>query len=164
MIRHERLRHQFVQYIPAPLEPGVLYISMEYATAAHSCCCGCGEEVVTPFTPTDWQMTFDGETVSLWPSVGSWSLPCRSHYIIHKGRVLVAPAWSDRRVAVGRMQDKVAKARHYGAADFLELPRPTPPEAANHASQKRSRWDLLGFLARIWGRRPSGQEETASTG
>jgi hypothetical protein len=28
-----------------------------FRTAAHCCCCGCGEEVVTPFTPTDWSMT-----------------------------------------------------------------------------------------------------------
>ena len=67
---HTRLEHRFVEHIPEHLEPGVLYVSMKYATAAHSCCCGCGEEVVTPFTPTDWQMIFDGETVSLRPSVG----------------------------------------------------------------------------------------------
>ena len=44
------------------------------ATSAHSCCCGCGEEVVAPLTPTDWKMTFDGETTSLRPSIGNWTL------------------------------------------------------------------------------------------
>ena len=37
------------------------------------CCCGCGEEVVTPFSPAQWQMSFDGEAVSLHPSIGNWN-------------------------------------------------------------------------------------------
>ena len=43
MMRHKCLEHRFVQHIPRHLEPGVLYVSIEYATAAHTCCCGCGE-------------------------------------------------------------------------------------------------------------------------
>ena len=73
-MRFRRLEHRFCKHIPDSLEPGILYVSMEYATAVHSCCCGCGEEVVTPFTPTDWKMTFDGRAISLWPSVGNWSV------------------------------------------------------------------------------------------
>ena len=72
-MRYTILKHQFVTNMPDRLDPGVLYISIEYATAAHLCCCGCGVEVVTPLTPTDWKMTFDGETISLWPSVGNWN-------------------------------------------------------------------------------------------
>jgi hypothetical protein len=34
-----------------------LYVSIEFATAAHSCACGCGREVVTPPGPTDWRIT-----------------------------------------------------------------------------------------------------------
>ena len=77
-MRHQTLQHRFVRNAPRELEPGVLYISMEYATAVHSCCCGCGERVVTPFTSTDWRMTFDGESVTLNPSVGNWNQDCRS--------------------------------------------------------------------------------------
>lgn len=113
MIKYPRLEHQFVQNIPSCLKPGVLYVSMEYGTAIHSCCCGCGEEVVTPFTPTDWRMTFDGETISLWPSVGNWNLPCRSHYVIKCGRVIEAGSWSDKKVAAERQRDKTAKAHFY---------------------------------------------------
>ncbi len=51
MIKIKRLQHRFVETMPEKIEPGILYISMEYATAAHCCCCGCGEEVVTPFSP-----------------------------------------------------------------------------------------------------------------
>ena len=87
-MRHKRLEHRFVEHIPEHLEAGILYVSMEYATSAHSCCCGCGEEVVVPFTPTDWKMSFDGETVSLRPSIGNWTLKCRSHYVIDRGKVI----------------------------------------------------------------------------
>jgi hypothetical protein len=90
MFLHSKLEHRFVHYIPEQLEPGVIYISMDYATAAHSCCCGCGEQVITPFTPTDWELTFDGETVSLWPSIGNWNFRCRSHYIIRNCRIVGA--------------------------------------------------------------------------
>jgi hypothetical protein len=69
---------------------------------------------VTPFTPTDWKLTFDGEAVSLRPSIGNWSLPCRSHYVIENGRVVKAGPWSDEQVSAERERDRRAKARYYG--------------------------------------------------
>lgn len=119
-MQHAQLEHRFVRHIPDKLEPGVLYISMEYGTAAHSCCCGCEEEVVTPFTPTDWNMTFDGETVSLRPSIGNWTLACRSHYVIKRGRVIEAGPWTDEQVEAERRRDRAAKARFYGTPDPIE--------------------------------------------
>lgn len=142
MMRHTRLDHQFVEHIPDTIEPGVLYISMEYGTAAHSCCCGCGEEVVTPFTPTDWKMTFDGETVSLHPSVGSWSLACRSHYVIRRDRVIEAEPWTDEQIAAERRRDRTAKARHYGTA----IPAGATTGPAHLSSADRS---SDGFWARL---------------
>jgi Family of unknown function (DUF6527) len=133
MMRHSHLEHRFVQHIPDGLEPGVLYISMEYGTAAHRCGCGCGEEVVTPFTPTDWKMTFDGETVSLNPSIGNWTLPCRSHYVIKRGRVIEAGPWTDKQVEGERQRDRAAKARFYGTPESFDAVaaaqqvEPSPP-------------------------------------
>lgn len=115
MIRHLSLEHHFVRNVPRELEPGILYISMDYATAVHSCCCGCGERVVTPFSPTDWKMTFDGESISLHPSVGNWNQSCRSHYIVQRGRVLEAGPWAQARIEAERVRDKAAKAAHYGS-------------------------------------------------
>ena len=120
-MRFRRLEHRFCTQIPESLEPGVLYVSMEYATAAHGCCCGCGEEVVTPFTPTDWKMTFDGQAISLWPSVGNWMLPCRSHYIVREGAVIEAGPWTEEEIAAERRREQAAKARYYGAAAKTEL-------------------------------------------
>lgn len=112
-MRHQTLKHRFVRNVPRELDPGVLYISMDYATAVHSCCCGCGDRVVTPFTPTDWRMTFDGESVSLHPSVGNWNQKCRSHYVIQASRVSEAGAWSASQIEAERRRDKRAKAEHY---------------------------------------------------
>ena len=118
MMLHKTLDHRFVRTMPRQLDPGVLYISMDYATAVHSCCCGCGERVVTPFTPTDWRMTFDGETISLNPSVGNWNQKCRSHYVIQRGRVLESGSWSEAQVEAERRRDKRTKVAHYGQPDL----------------------------------------------
>jgi hypothetical protein len=131
MIRHGHLDHRFVEEIPDRLAPGLLYISMRYATAVHLCCCGCGREVVTPFSPAQWRITYDGESVSLHPSIGSWLLPCRSHYVIQGGRVIEAGQWDDEQVATGQARDRHARTAYYAskAAPIQHTPTPTkqPP-------------------------------------
>lgn len=145
-MRHARLEHRFVKHIPDALEPGVLYVSMEYATAAHSCCCGCGEEVVTPFTPTDWRMSFDGASISLSPSIGSWTLPCRSHYVIDRGRVVEAKPWTKEQIEAERRRDRAAKQRFYGGPPQEDVQATHPPRSApprRSPWQRALRW-LLG--------------------
>jgi hypothetical protein len=107
-----RFGHGFVEHIPERLEDGVLYISIPYATAMHLCACGCGREVVTPLTPTDWEMIFDGETVSLWPSIGNWSFECQSHYWIRRGRVRWGGGMSRQEIEQARARDRRRKERY----------------------------------------------------
>ncbi|MET4322515.1 DUF6527 family protein [Bradyrhizobium sp. RT5a] len=130
MIRIKQLRHRFVDLIPDDPEPGILYVSMEYATAAHRCCCGCGEEVVTPFNPAQWQMSFDGDAVSLHPSVGNWNLRCRSHYVVRDGRVIEAPTWTKEEVDAGRRRDANARADYFGDRKTGPAPTEIPAPAA----------------------------------
>ncbi|HJE67209.1 DUF6527 family protein [Pseudomonas oryzihabitans] len=104
------LTPQFVLSFPQELEPGELYLAMEFATAAHLCACGCGNKVITPFSPTDWQLLFDGETVSLKPSIGNWSFKCRSHYWVRSGRIEWAGDMSQAAINAGRKSDAEAKA------------------------------------------------------
>ena len=155
MIRAKMLEHRFVDAFPERLSPGVLYVSIEYGSAAHSCCCGCGEEVVTPITPTDWNITYDGETVTLHPSVGSWTLPCRSHYVIRRGRVIEAPSWTDAEIAAERRRDRRAKADHFGAEhETPDSPRrpervdpvgmATQPPVGGWWQRMRARWHGTG--------------------
>lgn len=103
------LRHRFVENIPEVPEQGVLYVSLRYRTMVHRCACGCGEEVVTPIGSAAWTMTYDGDSVTIAPSIGNWSLPCRSHYWIERNRVLWAPSYSTRKVA--RVRRRARKTR-----------------------------------------------------
>jgi hypothetical protein len=146
MMRCRKLEHRFVQYVPEKLDPGVLYISLEFCTASHSCCCGCGEEVVTPLSPVAWRMTFDGESVSLWPSIGNWTLKCRSHYVIDHGNVLTAPPWNNAQVEAERQRDRAARAQHYGTPPIAPpTPVPQPPSAPPREKKH-------GWWARLWQR------------
>lgn len=91
----KRLAHKFVDYIPEILEDGVIYISIPFRLVSHRCCCGCGEEVVLKLSPFDWRLIFDGENISIEPSIGNWNLKCRSHYWITKSCVRWAESWAD---------------------------------------------------------------------
>lgn len=79
---------KFVEYIPLELEVGVLYISMTYATATHLCVCGCKQKVITPLSPRAWSLMYDGEGVTLSPSIGNYEQDCLSHYFIRKNHVI----------------------------------------------------------------------------
>lgn len=113
MTRVTKLTHEFVEYLPQELNEGSLYVSIDYATVAHKCCCGCGLEVITPLSPTDWQLTFDGRSVTLYPSIGNWSFPCQSHYWIRNNRVQWARRWSRHEIETARARDRAARARYF---------------------------------------------------
>lgn len=104
-MKRTSMTHEFVEYIPRELADGVLYGSIPYCTVVHKCPCGCGNKVVTPISPADWQLAFDGEAISLTPSVGNWSLPCRSHYWIRANQIRWSGSWTDEQVARVRARD-----------------------------------------------------------
>lgn len=99
------IQHKFVEFIPDIIEEKTLYISIEYCTAVHKCVCGCGNEVVTPLSPTDWELRFDGKTVSLTPSIGNWNFECKSHYFITRNKIRHARRWEDWEIEEGRKED-----------------------------------------------------------
>lgn len=86
--RIDKLRPVYVEQIPDLLDPGLLYISMRFAICAHSCACGCGKKVFTPLGVKDWQLFYDGKTITLSPSIGNYSFPCQSHYFIRRNRIV----------------------------------------------------------------------------
>lgn len=102
----QQIRPEYVEYIPERLEEGVLYISERYRTAAHKCCCGCGQEVVTPLSPAEWSVKHNGDRISLWPSIGNWRYPCRSHYVIRNGLVLEAKGMTNRQIQQVKANDR----------------------------------------------------------
>lgn len=121
-MKRTTITHEFVEMIPQNLDEGKLYISIPYATAVHKCACGCGSEVVTPFSPTDWELSFNGETVSLDPSIGSWNLACQSHYWIRNNNVEWARQWTRKEVDSARTRERVEKKTYYEASNHEERP------------------------------------------
>lgn len=142
MRRGLAIQHEFVDFIPQELKERTLYISIEFATASHKCFCGCGAEVVTPISPVGWRLTYDGETVSLSPSIGSWSLECKSHYWVRRNVVQWAKEMSPEEIAEVRRRDDSDRLRHYGAP----APKPTPP--AGESAKSQGLWAWLNGLFR----------------
>lgn len=106
-MRRTHISFEFVAEIPREIEDGLLYISTQYAIAVHKCCCGCGSKVATQLSPSGWRIIFDGESVSLDPSVGNWSFPCQSHYWIQRDSVVWESSLSAVQIArVRRNRDK----------------------------------------------------------
>jgi hypothetical protein len=138
----------FVENIPEALEPGVLYVSMSLASAIHLCACGCGQEVITPLSPTDWRLWFDGENVSLDPSIGNWSFSCHSHYWIRGGKVRWSGSWSAEGIADGRAHDRDRKDAYYDRHEIMQKEPPStvvvPPAMIEDQESRRS------WLGRVW--------------
>lgn len=111
--RVDELRISYVEFIPEELEEGVLYVSEEYETASHLCACGCGFKVVTSLGPAGWLLTDRHGRVTMRPSIGNWSLPCRAHYIIRKGRIHWAGDLDDAAIERGRERERHDRERHY---------------------------------------------------
>lgn len=139
-MRHDRLHHRFVEFIPESLEEGILYVSIEYRTVTHKCCCGCGSEVVTPLGPADWRLIFDGKTVSLEPSVGSWSLPCQSHYWIRNNQVRWADKWTKEQIKRVRESDAGAKRRYFESEIGVPGERPAAARAQVQSTRVTPSW------------------------
>lgn len=86
--RVSELRPLFVEYFPDEFESGILYVSMQYAICGHLCACGCGEKVITPLSPKQWKIAYNGEDVTLYPSIGNYVFACQSHYFLINGNII----------------------------------------------------------------------------
>lgn len=102
-----------VHYMPKQLQQGKLYFSEEYETAAHLCACGCGAKVRTPLCSTEWSLTESAKGPSLYPSIGNWQLPCRSHYWIKDGAVIWSDQWSEEEIQLGRQLEERRRQAYY---------------------------------------------------
>ena len=145
-----RFRQEFVNYVPEQLDDGVLYVSIRFGTVVHRCACGCGEEVVTPLGPAEWKLTYDGRTVSLAPSIGNWSFPCRSHYWIDEGNVRRARGFSDAEVALVRREARTRRDGYYqtGGAKLIRQFRGRD----SYRGIRTSIGKIIRVLSRAWGR------------
>jgi hypothetical protein len=129
MAQLQRVTHRFVEHIPSPLDDGVVYVSIAFGTVVHKCCCGCGDKVVTPLTPVDWAVTYNGQSISLYPSIGRWDAQCRSHYWIRNDRVIWSNQWPKGRVASLKQDESAIRSQFFGSSperphDKGDLPNP----------------------------------------
>jgi len=116
-----RFQHRFVDFIPDIIEESILYISLDHGTVIHKCACGCGSEVNTPLTPTGWKMIYNGEAISLKPSVGNWSFDCKSHYWIINSEVEWSLKWSDETIRKARRIEDSERKEYYKNIDSQSL-------------------------------------------
>jgi hypothetical protein len=141
-MRQAVLQLQSVEFIPEQLEDGVLYVSQHYRTATHRCCCGCGSEVVTPLGRAHWTLKIVNSAVTLRPSIGNWSLPCRSHYLIRQGKVIWARDMSREEIEWGRRRDQRLHDAHLTEVNRR---KDVEKDTAAPAAQPSASW-----LARFW--------------
>ena len=134
-MRVQRVEAREVVFIPEQLEDGMLYVSRRYATAVHKCCCGCGQEVVTPLSASAWRVMVGPGGVRVSPSIGNWSYLCRSHYWIWDGNVVWAAQWSRDEIEAGRTRERAKRERYYAAQNrVVQSGHPSGP----------------GLVARLW--------------
>lgn len=112
------MQHKFVDNIPEILEEGILYISIPFETVIHKCCCGCGNEVVTPLSPSQWKLTFDGVSITIDPSIGNWSLNCRSHYFISENSIVWLYKYSKKEIENVRKVDFDDNLKYYASSSL----------------------------------------------
>jgi hypothetical protein len=147
MLKVKQLRPEYVTHVPEKLDAGVLYISEEFETAGHLCCCGCGEEVFTPLNKAQWQLIKNVRTgsVSLEPSVGNWKYACRSHYWIRNNQVIDAGPLSDRKIELVIQRDRrdkevFVKAHNNRSANAPRKPGRHPDARSENLLIRFLRW------------------------
>lgn len=153
-MRQTVITPEFVEFIPERLQEGVIYISEQYGTAIHKCCCGCGEEVVTPLTPADWKLRRDGTAVTLFPSIGNWSFRCKSHYWIRMNRVEWAPSMTIRQIRRVQERDRQDKERYIAQVNARKVSgaggRPATDQAAGKCIAGSVLYGLWLLLKNRW--------------
>ena len=109
----DKIELKRVQYMPMELSPGILYVSEEFNVAGHMCPCGCGNKIITPLTPTEWSFTIENDQPTLYPSIGNWQLPCRSHYWIVSGEIEWSYRWTEKQIKAGQIAEEKRRKSYF---------------------------------------------------
>lgn len=155
-VRHKMktntIRPEFVTQFPAKFEQGVLYISEEFETAGHLCCCGCGERVITPLNLAKWRLRKEGGTVSLSPSIGNWNYACKSHYFITKNKVIEAGQLDAGKIEAVQRRDRRDMDRYVAIVNARagQPPEKAQVPPAKMVPQKSLIAEFVTFLKKWW--------------
>lgn len=145
-----KIKFAFVDVVPDTIEPQTLYVSIKYRTAIHLCCCGCGGEVVTPLDPKEWKLIYDGESVSLSPSIGNWSTTCKSHYWITNNTVRWSNHWTADQIAINRNVDRSTKMQYFNSKENKTESIGNPPLGSESMKENITPWNKLKSLFKWW--------------
>lgn len=138
MNRISHLEPKFVELMPKVFESGILYISTTYLLMLHLCACGCGEKVVLPIHPMQWHFTYNGDDVTVHPSIGNIGTTCNSHYWVINGDVEWSTDISAAEAARRRIRDQQEVSRYND--------KPTLNNQSQHLS-KKSLWErVMNFI------------------
>lgn len=102
-----------VHFLPKELESGILYVSQDFGVAGHLCPCGCGSKIITPLGQNEWSFSVVNGKPTLYPSIGNWQLPCKSHYWIKKGVIIWSYLWSEKQIEAGYLEEELQRKLYY---------------------------------------------------
>jgi hypothetical protein len=102
-----------VEFIPKALDEGILYVSQRFKVAAHLCPCGCSTKIVTPLGPCEWSFSEKKAKPTLYPSIGNWQIPCRSHYWIKSGQIEWSYPWPEEKIQTERNEEQARRELYY---------------------------------------------------
>lgn len=151
-MKTKAIKPEFVTQFPAVFEQGVLYISEEFETAGHLCCCGCGEKVITPLNPAKWRLRKEGGTVSLSPSIGNWNYACKSHYLITKNKVIEAGQLDAAKIKTVQRRDRRDMDRYVSIVNARagQSTEKAPEPPTKVVPEKSLFSELVTFLRNWW--------------
>ncbi|WP_392469516.1 DUF6527 family protein [Sphingobacterium cellulitidis] len=141
---NSKIRLEQVVFIPNELDQGVLYVSDRYNVAVHLCACGCENKVTTPLGPAEWSFNNDDSGPTLYPSIGNWQIPCKSHYWIKDGEILWSYAWTEEQIERGRKNDQEKLEQYFKQRELPEI-RPQEKEARKSFWVRIKDWILQLF-------------------
>ena len=110
---NHNIKLERVLRFPKELIPGILYVSDKFSTSAHLCPCGCGNRIIIPIGAMNWTLKVKRGKPSLYPSLGNWELPCRSHYWIRNGQIVWSDQWTDNEINAGRKAEELKRQNYY---------------------------------------------------
>jgi hypothetical protein len=100
-----------------------------------------------PLNRAGWTLEIADRGVTLRPSIGNWSLPCRSHYLIRQGRVVWARDMSREEIADGWLRDERLRDIHLAEVNR----RKEAPTQIRPTAQESEFWLARGWRAiRAW--------------
>lgn len=122
--KKERIKLLKAHYLPKELEEGFLYVSKEFGVAGHLCPCRCKHKIITPLDPTEWSFKEVNDKPILFPSIGNWQFPCKSHYWITPGEIEWSYHWSKEQIKEGSEAEEDKRKSYY---DNLQNNHNKPP-------------------------------------